>query len=124
MIIGIGCDIVDHNLTKSLGWSSNPPSLGRIFSRKEIELIQANNNDRFISGRYAVKEAVLKCFGTGMKDGIDLTDISTSQDKSGKPTVQIVGEVKRIADQLGITSWHITISHTNNCSLAFVIAEG
>jgi len=123
MIVGIGCDVVDHNITQSLGWASNLRRMQRIFSEKELELIQVYKTDRFISGRFAGKEAVLKCLSTGMRDDISLTDIQVLQTEAGKPVIQIDGEVKRIAQELGIVTWHISISHTANNSTAFVIAE-
>lgn len=123
MIVGIGCDVVNHDITQSLGWASNLSKMQRIFSAKELELFEAHKTDKFISGRFAGKEAVLKCLSTGMKDGISLTDIQVLQTEAGKPVIQIEGQVKRIAQQLGIVSWHISISHTPNSSTAFVIAE-
>lgn len=123
MIIGIGCDVVDHNITQSLGWTSNLHALQRIFSAGELELFEIDKTDRFISGRFAGKEAVLKCLGTGMHDGIYLTDIQILQSREGKPIIHIAGEVERIAHQFGIVSWHISISHTTNSSIAFVVAE-
>ena len=124
MIIGIGCDVVDHNITKELGWSSNDKAIKRIFSEKEEEMFKLDKTDRFISGRFAAKEAVVKCLGTGMKDGISLSDIEILHNSAGKPIVQIDKEAKKIAKQLGIIHWHITISHTSYNSTAFVIAEG
>ncbi len=58
-----------------------------------------------------------------MKDGISLTDIHILQTETGKPVIQIEGEVKRIAQKLGIVSWHISVSHTPNSSTAFVIVK-
>jgi holo-[acyl-carrier protein] synthase len=124
MIIGIGCDIVEHLTTDLLEWESNDNVLKRIFSVQELELYQSQRNKNFISGRFAAKEAVLKCLGTGMKDGIALPDIQILKTDAGKPTIQIEGEVKRIAEQIGIKSWHISISHTTHSSIAFVVAEG
>jgi holo-[acyl-carrier protein] synthase len=124
MIIGIGCDVVDHNTTKKLGWISKTHMLNRIFSMGELELFQIQKTDRFLSGRYAAKEAVLKCLGTGIRDGISLTDVQILQVRSGQPIVQIDGEVEKVARQMGIVSWHVSISHTSHSSTAFVIAEG
>jgi holo-[acyl-carrier protein] synthase len=123
MIVGIGCDVVEHNITQSLHWASNLRRRQRIFSVEELELSTAYNTDRFISGRFAAKEAVLKCLGTGMKDGISLKDIQVLQTEAGKPIIQIKGKIEKIARRLGIASWHISISHTTNSSTAFVIAE-
>lgn len=123
MIVGIGCDVVNHEITQGLGWSLNAHKLQRVLSSQELYLVPTNEAERFISGRFAAKEAVLKCLGTGMKDGISLTDIQILQNLEGKPIIQVDGEVKRIAIQLGIASWHISISHSYNSSIAFVVAE-
>jgi holo-[acyl-carrier protein] synthase len=124
MIVGIGCDIVDHKETIDLGWLSNSRLQQRVFSLEELQLYQTNRTIRFISGRFATKEAVLKSLSIGIRDGISLTDIQVLQNSAGKPILEIGGEVKRIAEQLGISSWHITISHSAHTSAAFVVAEG
>lgn len=123
MIAGIGCDIVEHNITISLGWSSNPRMLQRVFSPKELELYEIHKTDKFLSGRFAAKEAILKCLGTGMRDGIALTDIHVLQTNTGQPYIQIEGEVENIAQQMGILRWYVSISHADHSSCAFVIAE-
>lgn len=123
MIVGIGCDIVEHKLTRKLGWSSNIHTLQRILGQKELELYSFKKSVRFISGRFAAKEAVLKCLGTGMKDGIALTDILILQTQTGQPVIHTQGEVQRIAQNLGILYWHISITHTESSSIAFVVCE-
>lgn len=124
MIIGIGCDIVEHSITQELKWDSDPEMLHRFFSRSELELYSKNKTVKFISGRFAVKEAVLKCIGTGMRDGISLTEINVLQEKTGAPKIILVGEVNKIAEEKGINLWHVTITHSPSYSCAFVIAEG
>ena len=123
MIVGVGCDIVDHLMTIKLEWSTNMRIQKRIFSIKEIELSQDKKAHRFFSGRFAAKEAVVKCLGTGMRDGIALTDVQILQTNVGQPYIQLEGEVKNIAEQMGIFRWHVSISHTDHSSYAFVIAE-
>ena len=124
MIIGIGSDIVEHDVTEKLQWSSDLTLLKRIFSSQELELYQAEPSIKFLSARFAVKEAVLKCLGVGMEEGLALTEIQTLNDKNGKPQVELTGEVKRLADEKNIQTWHVSITHTQTSSLAFIIAEG
>lgn len=124
MIIGIGSDIVEHDVTEKLQWSSDLTLLKRIFSSQELELYRAEPSIKFLSARFAVKEAVLKCLGVGMEDGLALTEIQTLNDKNGKPQVELTGEVKRLADEKNIQTWHVSITHTQTLSLAFIIAEG
>lgn len=123
MIVGIGDDIVEHKVSKRLGWRNDQSILKRIFSPREIDLYLPTKNIRFLSGRFAAKEAILKCLGTGMQDGIALPDIQILPSESGKPIIELSGEVKKIAEAMGITHWHISISHSSTCSIARVIAE-
>ena len=123
MIVGIGCDIVEHQTTINLKWDSKLSAQKRIFTAKEIGIYQVSQKIEFLSGRFAAKEAVLKCLGTGMQDGIALTDIQVLQLESGAAFIELYGEAKGIADSLGINVWSISISHTENSSIAFVIAE-
>ena len=58
-----------------------------------------------------------------MRDGIALTDIQILQTNAGQPYIQVEGEVKNIAEQMGVVGWHVSISHTNHSSCAFVVAE-
>ena len=124
MIIGIGCDIVDHQITKTLNWESDAQTLQRFFTAKELSLYSKSKAIRFLAGRFAAKEALLKSLGTGICDGLSLTEIQILQLENGSPIVQIEGAVKESADKLGVTKWHVTISHTSVSSAAFVIAEG
>lgn len=123
MIIGIGCDIVEHQEAQKLKWDSNSTVQKRIFSKKELEIYSSSNSIKFLCGRFAAKEAILKCLGTGMEDGIALSDVQILKSESGKPYAQLQGNVLRISEKLGIKFWHITITHSLNFSMAHVVAE-
>lgn len=123
MILGIGCDLVSHALTEKLEWESDTDTNQRIFSKKEMDLYRKNKTIRFLAGRFAAKEALVKCLGTGMQDGLALTDIEILRSPSGAPDLRITGGVKDFADKMGIVKWHISISHSDTHSMAYVIAE-
>lgn len=124
MIAGVGCDIVEHELTSKLGWDKNPALLSRIFCEQERDQIRPGRDIKFLSGRFAAKEAILKSLGTAMEDGISLTEILVLKDEKGKPVVVLNGELKKIAQDMGISAIHLSISHSNNYSIAYAIAEG
>jgi len=123
MIIGVGCDIVDHELCRKLNWDSDPKVLKRVFSESELAIYNSKKELKFIAGRFAAKEAVLKSLGVGMEDGISLTDIEVLQSGNGKPEVKMGGSMKVIVEKLGVKHIHISISHSANSSIAYVIAE-
>lgn len=123
MIVGIGCDIVDHHITSQLNWNNEKGPSNRIFSKREIDLYNGKKELRFLAGRFAAKEALLKCIGTGMQDGISLTHIEILQLNNGSPIIELTGEVKKISVSLGINRFHISISHSEKHSIAFIVAE-
>jgi holo-[acyl-carrier protein] synthase len=123
MIAGVGCDIVEHELTSKLGWDKNPALLSRIFCEQERDQISPNKAIKFLSGRFAAKEAILKSLGTAMEDGISLTEILVLKDDKGKPVVVLNGELKKIAQEMGISAIHLSISHSLSYSIAYAVAE-
>lgn len=123
MIVGIGCDIIEHLSVTKLNWLEDNNTLKRIFSKDEILMASELEIEKYYSSRFAIKESVLKCLGTGMEDGISLNDIEVKKSSSGSLQVLLKGSVKKIADSKKITNWHITLSHSGDASIAFVIAE-
>lgn len=123
MIVGVGCDMVDNTLTSKLDWCSDTRVLNRIFSKFEIASCPDDYADRYYSGRFAIKESILKCLGTGMEDGISLNDIEINKTDRGTLQAILNGQVKKIANFKKITTWHISLSHSRDSSVAFVIAE-
>lgn len=123
MILGIGCDLVEHQTIRDLEWESDKEVLQQIFSIAEMELYDKLKELRFLAGRFAIKEAIVKCLKTGMIDGISLKDIQTTQAENGLPELRLSGEIKVISEQMNINHWHITISHSSSYTIAFVIGE-
>ena len=83
---------------------------------------EATRSQRY-AVRYAAKEAVLKALGTGLAGGIEWTDISIERE-DGPPNVLLTGEAARIAKSHGITSWLVSLSHTDTMAIASVIGIG
>ncbi|MES2458191.1 MAG: holo-ACP synthase [Bacteroidota bacterium] len=125
MIIGIGSDIVQHDQnSKLLAWDTQGNFPSRILSESELALFHAHaSKDNFIAGRFAAKEAILKCLGTGMQDDISLKDIDIIRSPNGQPEVKLSGKVKTLSDKFGINKWHVTITHSEILTLAFAVAE-
>ena len=75
-----------------------------MFTAAEQKYAKANKNGiEKLAGRFAAKEAVLKLVGTGWRGKIAWTDIEVVNNEAGQPQVRLSGEVKKIADKLGIT---------------------
>ena len=99
-----------------------PSLIEGIFTDNEISYCnQYKNKAQRFAARYAAKEAFLKALGTGWRDGITFKDINIINDDLGKPEIKLSGMTKQIADKLGVTAVHLSMSHTKDLASAFVI---
>lgn len=116
MIKGIGVDVVDVN--RFMATLGRVPNLRqRLFTRAERDLPPSS-----LAARFAVKEAVAKALGS--PGGMSWHDCEIRREMHAPPEVKITGTVKGVADSLGITTWHVSISHDAGIATAFVVAEG
>jgi holo-[acyl-carrier protein] synthase len=123
MIIAHGIDLVDCPRIEEMLIRHGERFLDRVFTAKEQAYANSNKNRiEKLAGRFAVKEAVLKLLGTGWRGKIAWTDIEVINDEMGRPTVAISGEVKTIADKLGIGQISVSITHTSNFVIASAVA--
>lgn len=122
-IVGHGIDIVETSRIRALVDEHGQRFLDRCFTEPEQRYC-ARNPRRYVehlSGRFAAKEAVLKVLGTGWRGGIAWTDIEILPEPSGQPRIVLSGECLRIATGLGISRWHVSISHIETHATASAI---
>ena len=111
MIYGIGVDIIDISRFDKL--ISNTELMNKIFTKSELEFI--GNSQQRAADNFASKEAVVKSIGRGFV-GISPKEIEIHRENSGKPYIKFDKYKKNIR-------FHLSISNTNEHSIAFVIAE-
>lgn len=125
-IIAHGIDIVEcARLEQSLE-RHGQRFLDRVFTLREQEYCRSRKKGSVLSysGRFAVKEAVLKVLGTGWAKGIAWTDVEVCNSDSGKPEVILHGICSEIARDKKIEAIHVSISHTDNYAVGSAIAVG
>ena len=99
----IGCDIVENKRLEN----KNETFINHVLTEKEKELYKTRNPVEFLSGRFAAKEAIMKCLPNTKE--ILLTDIEILNDENGKPYCNIEG----IED--------ISISHEKEYTIAVAL---
>jgi holo-[acyl-carrier protein] synthase len=99
--------------------------LERVFTPAEIVYCRGRTAE--LAARFAAKEAVSKALGVGMRmiarDGINWRDVEIIGDPRGKPLVRLYGRAAERAGELGLTEWAISLSHTREHAIAFVVAQ-
>jgi len=122
-IIAHGIDLVDCPRIEQMIERHGERFVKRVFTAAEQTYAEANKNEvEKLAGRFAAKEAVLKLMGTGWRGKIAWTDIEVTNNAAGQPEVTLSGEVKRIAEELGIGHISISITHTANFAIASAVA--
>jgi holo-[acyl-carrier protein] synthase len=125
-IIGHGIDIVETARVAKMLEDHGERFLRRCFTEGEQAYCAGNpaRQAEHLAGRFAAKEAILKVLGTGWSGGIAWTDAEVVREASGKPRVVLHGRCAQVAGELGITGWHLSISHTGAYATASAIGVG
>jgi holo-[acyl-carrier protein] synthase len=124
-ILGIGVDIIDNSrIKKSL---KNIKFVNRIFSSTEISLAsKVKDKTSYYAKRYAAKEAFSKSLGSGFRDDLNFKDVSTINDKFGKPSFVINDKIKKIVKKnfkISSFNFFLSISDEKKYSIAYVILQ-
>ncbi len=123
IIKGNGVDIVEIERFKKI-IIEKPKFLKRFFTDDENLMFKNKQmKAETIAGNFAAKEAVSKAFGTGVR-GFNLLDIEVLRDELGHPFVNLYNGAQRVATEKGIETLMVSISHSNENAIAFVIAVG
>lgn len=118
MIYGIGTDLIEvARVKKAYGKESFRK---KVYTEQEQTLI-AENAQR-AAGNFAVKESVVKAFGTGFGK-ISAIDIEVLREASGKPYVVLHGPAKELAETEHILQIHVSISNTKEYAVGYVVME-
>ncbi len=122
-ILGHGIDLIECDRIAKVLENHGQRFLHRVLTPAERELAGKYKNPvPFIAGRWAAKEAILKMIGTGWRGKIAWTDIEVINNAMGQPEVTLTGEVKNIAEKLGISHVSVSITHTANFAIASAVA--
>ena len=121
MIIGIGTDIFEVARMKNR-IEKEPEFIYSVFTDAEIAYCEKLKfKEQSYAARFAAKESVMKALGTGWNTGISFKDIDITNDVAGKPEIKLEGKTYDLANKLGVTDIHVSLSHCAQFATAFVI---
>jgi holo-[acyl-carrier protein] synthase len=124
MIIGIGIDLVEPERIGGMIERHGERFLQRTFTPDEIAYCRGRKRAvEHFAARWAAKEAVAKALGTGFARRIGWKDIETVKAPSGAVGVRLYRKAKTLADKLGVTRIHLSLSHTEAFAVAVAVAE-
>ena len=129
-IVGVGVDAVDVERFRRL-LDRRPRFAARCFT--DTERSDAGNSAdaaQSLAARFAAKEAVMKALGTGI-GSFALTDVEVrrSPGEPGRPATRhapslvLRGTAAELAGARGAGRLHLSLTHTDQTAIAFVVAE-
>ncbi len=119
-VIGTGIDAVEIGRFRAL-LVRRPRLVQRLFSLEEQNLAKRRNDPvPTLAARFAAKEAAMKALSTGL-GGVDFTDLEVLSEPSGAPRLVVSGRARERAGLLGVTSWHVSLTHTEILAMAVVV---
>ncbi len=116
-VLAVGIDLLEvERMERAIErWGSRLTE--RVFTRREREAAEAGVAAQAFAARYAAKEAVSKCLGTGFK-GVSHRDIEVVGGERGAPSIILHG---RAAELAGGAHFHISLTHTAGMAAAVAI---
>lgn len=114
--MGIGVDVVALARFERL-IQRTPALVERLFCPDERALAP-----RSLAARFAAKEAVAKALGA--PGDLRWHDCEVVTSPSGAPSIRATGTVAARAAALGVSRWHLSLTHDGDSAIAMVVAEG
>ena len=124
MILGLGLDVAELSRIRESLSRFGGRFVSRVLTAAEAEAMPKANAEAFLAARFAAKEACAKALGTGFADGVTLHSIEVRSLPSGAPTLLLSGRARELAEAMGATRLHLSLTHGQEVAAAVVILEG
>ena len=120
-ILRTGIDLIEVSR-----FSGQSPEIRARFNARvftEAELAYCKGQDQHLAGRFAAKEAVSKALGCGIGE-VSWQEIEILNDELGMPVLRLHGNAALRAEQLGLKTWSVSITHIKEYAAATAAAMG
>jgi holo-[acyl-carrier protein] synthase len=120
-LLATGVDLIEIERVQSTIQRYGARFLERVFTPQE--LAEVGNNTASLAARFAAKEAVAKALGTGIGP-IAWREIEILRGPARQPLLHLHGAAQKLASEMGLDIWSISLSHTQTHTIAVAVAIG
>jgi holo-[acyl-carrier protein] synthase len=119
ILIGLGADIIEISRIKSVILRHGDRFVERILTEEERAYCAGMAHpEKHIAARFAAKEAVSKCFTTGIGSELGWKSVSVYHGPRHQPLVRLDEQGEALLAHVGATRVLLTLSHTENYAMA------
>jgi holo-[acyl-carrier protein] synthase len=116
----IGVDIIEIERVAQSIERFGDRFLQRVYTKAELAYCQGRVGS--LAARWAAKEATAKALGTGIGE-VSWQEIEVVGKNNGRPTLCLHGAAADLAARLGISELVVSLAHTKDHAVAFVVGE-
>ncbi len=120
-MLGIGIDAVEIDRFRTV-LARRPRLARRLFTDGERDYgARCSDPAPRLAARFAAKEAVMKALGVGL-GAFAFRDVEVVKAPSGAPSLSLTGRAADLAARRGVTSWHVSLTHSGLVAEAVAVA--
>jgi holo-[acyl-carrier protein] synthase len=125
MLIGTGVDLIEIERIAQSIERYGDRFLRRIYTDDEIAYCSRRRaSAESFAARFAAKEAGAKALGTGISRGVGWNEFQIGRQPGGRPVLELRGRAALLAEELGVKTIALSLTHTGTLAMATVMMEG
>lgn len=119
VLIGLGADVIEVERIRGVMDRQGERFLSRVFTDEEREYcFRMAQPHKHLAARFAAKEAVSKCFTTGIGAELGWKSVSVYHGPRNQPLVRLDEKGQALLREAGATDVILTLSHTDSVAMA------
>lgn len=119
ILVGLGTDIIEVERVRGVLERQGERFLRRVFTDEERAYCATKAQPhKHFAARFAAKEAVAKCFSTGIGKELGWKSVSVYHGERQQPLVRLDAQGEALLRHVGATNIHLSLSHTETVAIA------
>jgi holo-[acyl-carrier protein] synthase len=119
ILVGLGADVIEVERIRGVLERQGERFLARVFTEEEREYCaKMKHPHKHYAARFAAKEAVSKCFTTGIGAELGWRSVSVYRGERHQPLVRLDEKGQALLASAGATHVILTLSHTDTVAMA------
>ncbi len=119
VLVGLGADVIEVERIRGVLERQGERFLARVFTEEEkAYCFGMKHPHKHLAARFAAKEAVSKCFTTGIGAELGWKSVSVYHGPRHQPLVRLDEKGQALLKEVGATGVILTLSHTDTVAMA------